>query len=482
MERSFWCQGNLFLQRHLALPRVAGPLRGVVASSPLMPVPLIAIVGAPNAGKSTLFNRLIRGRHAIVTAEPGATRDRIYGEFHEDSLRFRLVDTGGLSGELDTPISQGIDRQVRAAVREADGVVFLVDVRTGVTAMDQEIAAWLRRAGKPVLVVANKVETESLRISAPEFFELGLGEPIPLSAEEGSGIDGLLEALSLLLGEPCPATSEQPADTPAPIRVALVGRPNVGKSSILNRLVGEERQIVTDVPGTTRDAVDTLLERDGKRFLLVDTAGIRRPGRVGRNTEAQAVARARDAIRRADVVVLVLDAAEGTAAQDLHIAGHAQEAGRPIIVAVNKWDRVEQREDAAKEWERTIRERLRFAKCAPFVLVSALSGQRVSKILDLAEQVHEAGGIRVATGPLNRWLQEAARHEMGAPALGRSVKLYYATQTGVHPPRFVLFCSHPERVHFSLRRFLENGLRDRFGFGPAAIQLNFRGRGARKAS
>lgn len=448
-----------------------------------MPLPLVAIVGSPNAGKSTLFNRLIRGHHAIVTSEPGATRDRIYGEFRDEAVAFRLVDTGGLSGDTSTPISQGIDRQVRAAVREAEVVLFLVDVRAGVTAMDQEIAAWLRREGKTTLVVCNKADTDSLRNSTSEFFELGLGEPVPISAEEGSGIDGLLESLELLLGEqPSPAAPETESDAAAPIRVALVGRPNVGKSSILNRLVGEERQLVTDVPGTTRDAVDTLLERGTERFLLVDTAGIRRSGKVGRNSEAQAVARARTAIRRADVVVLVLDAVEGTAAQDAHIAGYAHEAGRPLIVAVNKWDRVEDREESAKEWERQIRERLRFAKSAPFVLVSAVSGQRVTKILDLAAEVHAAGGIRVATGPLNRWLQEAARHEMGAPALGRSVKLYYATQTGVHPPRFVLFCSHPDRVHFSLRRFLENGLRERFGFGPAAILLTFRGRGDRKAS
>jgi len=442
-----------------------------------MPPPLIAIVGAPNAGKSTLFNKLVRGSRAIVTSEPGATRDRIYGDVAGPLVPFRLVDTGGLSGTSAGPIPAGIERQVRAAVRESSGVLFVIDARAGVTAQDREIASWLRRESRPVLVVANKTETQALRVAAAELFELGLGEPIPISAEEGTGLDAVVDAVAALLGAPAEGTPEVAASAAAaPVRVAIVGRPNVGKSSILNRLVGEERQLVTEVAGTTRDAVDTLLERDGHRYLLIDTAGIRRPGRVGRDSEAQAVARTREAIRRSDVVVLVLDAGEGFATQDAHIAGYAQEAKRPLLVVVNKWDLAEGREEAAKRWEREIRERLRFAKEAPFLLISALSGQRVSRILDKVDEIHAAGGIRVPTAALNRWMQEVARREEAAPALGRSVKLFYATQTGVHPPRFLLFCSHPDKVHFSLRRFLENGLRERFGFGPAALELRFRGR------
>jgi GTP-binding protein len=436
--------------------------------------PVVAIVGAPNVGKSTLFNRLVGGRTAIVTSEPGATRDRIYGVVRGSATTFSLVDTGGLTGEDGSPLARGIERQVRAALDEASAVMFVVDARAGLSGLDLEIAAMLRRRSAPILLVANKVDVPGMEATVGELHTLGLGPPIPLSAAHGVGIDDLLDALDLLL-EGAESTVAVAPDRLA-LRIALVGRPNVGKSSILNRILGEDRYLVSEIPGTTRDAVDTILEREGRRYVLVDTAGIRRRGRVERATEAIAVVRARASIRRCDVVVLVVDGSEGIVAQDTHVAGYAQEAGRSVVVVVNKWDLVANREARAKEWEIEVRERLRFVKQAPVLLVSAKTGQRVSRILEIAERVHAAGGIRVPTPELNRWLQVAAARERSSPAAGRSVRLFYATQTGVHPPRFVVFCNDPARVHFSLRRRLENGLRDGFGFGPAAIHLQFRGR------
>jgi GTP-binding protein len=442
-----------------------------------LPEPLVAIVGAPNVGKSTLFNRLVGRRPAIVTAHAGTTRDRIYGTVREGALAFRIVDTGGLAGDDALPFARGIEQQVSAALEEAALVLFLVDARAGRTALDEEIAARLRRLGVPILLAANKIDVESHESRAADFHRLGFGEPIAVSAAHGGGLERLLSAIAERFeGLAPPAADAGSAEEAPPIRVAIVGRPNVGKSSILNRLLGEERQIVSEVPGTTRDAVDTLLVRDGRRYLLVDTAGIRRGGRVVEQVESLAVLHAKSSIRACDVVVLVLDGSEGIVAQDTHIAGHAHDSLRPVVVVVNKWDLVDAREERAKEWQESIEQRLRFAKQAPVVLVSAKSGQRVGKILDLVDRVHAAGGIRVATPELNRWLQEASAKERSGPAGGRSIRLFYATQTGVHPPRFVLFCNHPERVHFSIRRRLENDLRERFGFGPAPMRLVFRGR------
>ncbi len=448
-----------------------------------MPDRLVAIVGAPNVGKSTLFNRLVGRRPAIVTAIAGTTRDRIYGSVHEGTHSFRLVDTGGLARDDASPMSRGIERQVEAALKEAAVILFVVDARAGRTALDDEIAEWLRRRSLPIVVAANKVDVPSVEALASDFYSFGFGEPIPISAAHGAGVDRILEEIdSRLAATPAPPEVAEEDDAPPPLRVAIVGRPNVGKSSILNRLLGEERQIVSEVPGTTRDAVDTLLTREGRRYLLVDTAGIRRGGRVVEQIESLAVLHARTRIRGCDVVVLVLDGSEGIVAQDTHIAGYAHDSLRPVIVVVNKWDLVEGREENAKEWQLSIHERFRFAKEAPILLVSAKSGQRVIKILDLVDKVYAAGSIRVPTPELNRWLQEASARERSGPAGGRSIRMFYAAQTGVHPPRFVLFCNHPERVHFSIRRRIENDLRERFGFGPAPLRLQFRGRRDGKAS
>lgn len=436
-------------------------------------LPLVAIVGAPNVGKSTLFNRLVSKRAALVTDVPGLTRDRLYGVSKLGTKPFRVVDTGGLRWD-DVPFGREILLQAEAALIEAQLVLFVVNGRNPATALDADVASFLRKRGANVLLVANKIDTENLEHVIHELHALGLGEPLPISAEHARGVDALLDAIEAHLPETTADADETAPDEP--IKVAIVGRPNVGKSSLLNRLVGEERMMVSDIPGTTRDAVDTLLTFQNRRYLLVDTAGIRRKGRVYEAAESLSSMRARQAIERADVVVLVLDGSEPIAAQDTHIAGFAVDASRPIVVAINKWDIVEERDVKAKDWEHEMRERLRFLKAVPFVLVSAKSGQRVVKILDRVDEVYADAGKKVPTPALNTWLQEEAVKERRAPAKGGSVRLFYATQTGTRPPRFLVFCNEARRLHFSLRRHLENSLRERFGFGAAPLRLTFRSR------
>lgn len=441
-------------------------------------LPLVAIVGAPNVGKSTLFNRLVKKRAALVTDQPGVTRDRIYGIVTASERPFRIVDTGGLRWD-DVAFGREILLQAEAALAEANLVLFVVDGRLGATALDAEVGSFLRRRGATVLLVANKVDGPAQDDALHELHALGLGEPFGVSSEHARGIDELLTAIESRLPQDSGAPAEDAQDEP--IRVALVGRPNVGKSSLLNRLVGDERMLVSDIPGTTRDAVDTMLTLRGRRYLLVDTAGLRRKGRPDEAVESLSAMRARQAIERADIVVLVVDGSAPITAQDTHIAGYAVDASRPIVVAINKWDLVEDKESRAKEWEQEMRERLRFVKEVPFVLVSAKSGQRVEKLLDRVDELFEDAGKRVPTPALNTWLQEEAAKERRAPAKGGSVRLFYATQTGIRPPRFVVFCNEARRLHFSLRRHLENSLRERFGFGAAPLRLTFRSRRERAA-
>jgi GTP-binding protein len=372
------------------------------------------------------------------------------------------------------PFGREILLQAEAALVEAKLVLLVVNGRTGATALDAEVATFLRRRGASVLLVANKVDGPGQDDAIHELHALGLGAPFGVSAEHARGIEELLAAVEERLPQADDAADEDASEEA--IKVALVGRPNVGKSSLLNRLVGEERMMVSDVPGTTRDAVDTMLTFQGRRYRLVDTAGMRRKGRLHEAAESLSVMRARQAIERADVVVLVLDGSEPIAAQDTHIAGYAVDASRPIVVAINKWDLVEEREDKAKDWEQEMRERLRFVKEVPCVLVSAKTGQRVAKILDRVDELFADSGKRVPTPALNTWLQEEAVKERRAPAKGGSVRLFYATQTGIRPPRFVVFCNEARRLHFSLRRHLENSLRERFGFGAAPLRLTFRSR------
>ena len=472
-----------------------------------MTSPIVAIVGAPNVGKSTLFNRLIGRRQAIVTPQAGVTRDRQYGQVEAPWGTFRLIDTGGLTPGEDAPFQKEIEQQAELALSEADLMLFLVDARAGGTAFDQELAARLRKHPLPLILVANKVDSERQASLVDALYELGLGGAIPISAEHGIGVDELLDAVGEHLAAQFdetagaeeaapqvellePSVDEEAREAgheegtgrrdsgppPEGIQVAIVGRPNVGKSSILNRLLGEERVMVSDIAGTTRDSIDTVLEIDGRRYILIDTAGMRRRGRPKEAVEVFSVNRARKSIERADVTVLVLDGSEEFAAQDAHIAGYVVDAFKPMVVAINKWDLLEDREQKAKDWEEKIRWRLRFVKEAPLMLISAKTGQRVDKLMDHVDRLYECAGIRVPTPELNRWLQRISRAEQGAPAKGRSVRLLYAAQTGVHPPTFTLFCNDPRKIHFSLERHLQNSLRENFGFGNAPIRLFFRAR------
>jgi GTP-binding protein len=438
-------------------------------------LPLVAIVGAPNVGKSTLFNRLVRQRRAIVTDEPGVTRDRMYGEVDLGQRTVRLVDTGGLTPDLTEPFAEDIGRQAEKAMDEAACLLFVVDARAGITALDRDVALRLRRRGTPIVLVANKVDTPQLETLTLALFELGLGEPQPVSAEHSLGIGELLQRVDDALARAQPhAPGANASDEERVLSVAIVGRPNVGKSSLLNRLVGEERALVSEIPGTTRDAVDTLLEVGPRRYRLIDTAGLRRRGRPATRAERFSVARARRNIESCDVAVLLLDATRPFGAQDAHIAGYVSDVFKPLIVGLNKWDLVEEREHEAKRLTEEVHERLRFAKQAPVLLLSALTGQRAARVLELASELDAAGAIRVSTPELNRWLQDLGMGQ-GESAPG-GARFYYSTQTGIHPPSFLLFCNDPRRVHFSLRRRMENSLRERFGFGGSPIRLRLRAR------
>jgi len=446
-----------------------------------MELPLVAIVGATNVGKSTLFNRLVGRRQAIAAHEPGLTRDRHYGLVQDAPRPFRLVDTGGLDPGSRDALAQRVEQQAQRAIDEADLVLLVLDVRAGSTATDLTLVDRLRRRGRPLLLLANKADTPDVAAQAGALWDLGLGPPLAVSAEHGLGIEELLDAIAGRLPPAPEARAPTAAAAAAPPRVAIVGRPNVGKSSLFNRLAGEERALVSDLPGTTRDAVDTLLALGDRTYRLIDTAGLRRPGHVQPGAERFATQRAREAVRRCDVAILVLDAAAPFAAQDAHVAGQVKECFKPLVIAVNKWDLITEREQAVKRWETELRRRLRFAPLAPIAFVSARSGQRAVRLLELVDRVHAEAGLRVPTPALNRWLGEQAVAAPTTPRRGPGLRIYYATQTGVHPPSFTLFCNDPARVHFSIQRRLENALRERFGFGSAPLRLRFRGRRAADA-
>ena len=433
--------------------------------------PIVAVVGRPNVGKSTLFNRLIGERRAVTHDVPGTTRDRLYGQVEWNGREFTLVDTGGVGLEVDPTFIEEVTEQVQEAIEEADAILFLVDAQTGPTGADTELAERLRRTSKPVILSVNKVESQRTELASHDFYELGLGPPILLSALQGTGTGDLLDAIVEQLAGGA-ATDEVEAD----VAVAIVGRPNVGKSSLLNVLTGRRRSIVSPVPGTTRDPIDTLVSYYQQRVLLIDTAGIRRRGRVERGVEKFSVIRAVRSIERADVVALVIDAVEGVTAQDTHVAGYALEAARGLIVVVNKWDLVEKDTFTADEYTREIRRALVFVPFAPIVFISALTGQRATRVLELALEIQRARQRRVGTSELNNLVREAAASHRVSQG-GRSLKIYYATQAGTAPPTFVFFVNDPELVHFSYRRYLENRIREAFGFEGTAIRLIFRGRG-----
>jgi GTP-binding protein len=486
--------------------------------------PLVAIVGRPNVGKSTLFNRLVGQRLAIVEDLPGTTRDRLYADADWNGRTFTLVDTGGLELVVGDNMAARVTAQANLAVEEADVIVLLVDARDGVTPADSDVAELLRRSNKPVVLGANKADNPARRQESVEFYSLGLGEPITVSANQGTGTGDLLDAITDQLPAP-----EDEEDAPADglPRIAIVGRPNVGKSSLVNTVLGHDRVIVSEVAGTTRDAIDTEVEHEGRRLVLVDTAGIRRRGRVGAGVEKYSVLRATRAIDRCDVAVLVIDGVEGLTAQDTHIAGYIHEVARGIVVVVNKWDLVRERRQAmeaaarqadetaaaleaaldaqargeedrrvapiapvvlaapqpigedpldAKGFLREVRERIKFMPYAPIVFAAAKTGYHVGPILDHALRIFDGRQVRVPTAALNDAVREAVQRHSPPTSQGRALKIYYATQAEVSPPTFVFFVNDPSLNHFSYERYLENRLREAFGFEGTAIRLQFRPR------
>jgi GTPase len=448
--------------------------------------PIVAIVGRPNVGKSTLFNRLVGERLAVVDDTPGTTRDRLMAEGEWQGHAFDVVDTGGIDPDFfrrGDPLSVGsadyipqIRAQAEMAMRDADLVLFLVDSDSGVTPSDREVADILRKnqsrgAGgesTPILLVVNKSDNRSRREQATEFYELGMGDPFPVSALHGTGVGDLLDAMTAAF------PSEPEADEESRICIAIVGKPNVGKSSLLNRLLGEERVIVSPIPGTTRDAVDTHLEYQSTALTLIDTAGIRRRGKIEPGVEKFSVLRSLRAIERADVALLVLDATQGVALQDAHIAGFILESKRSAVVVVNKWDAVEKDSRSPEVFGEIVRRELNFMDYVPIVFVSARTGQNVDEILPAALRVQEERLVRIPTGELNRILRDAEEKHAPPSRGGRKLRLYYGAQVRTDPPTFLIHVNDPALVHFSYRRFLENQIREQYGFIGTPLIFSFR--------
>ncbi|MBS4030726.1 MAG: ribosome biogenesis GTPase Der [Clostridiales bacterium] len=432
--------------------------------------PVVAIVGRPNVGKSTMFNRMIQKRVAIEESTPGVTRDRIYGRVEWTGRDFWLIDTGGLTFEGDQ-ISKEIFHQVQLAIDEAHVIIFLVDVRSGPMALDVEIAQLLRRTDKPVVLAANKSEAGASAGDAAEFYQLGVGEPILTSGAHGLGTGDLLDEIVKLLPE-----GNLPAEDEDILRVAVIGRPNVGKSSLTNRLAGTDRVIVSDMPGTTRDAVDLEVERDGRRYLFVDTAGIRRKNRVDEAIEYYSVLRSIRAAEDSDVVLMMLDAEDGVTEQDKRIAGIAHEAGRALVLVVNKWDKVEKDEKTMDAYREQLRKDLAYLSYAPILFISALTGQRVQRVFELVDYVANQHALRISTSKLNELLEDAMAVTAPPTKKGKQLKIYYLTQVKVKPPTFAIFVNEPELAHFSYMRFIENKLRSTYGFEGTPIRLLVRKR------
>ena len=450
------------------------------------PLPLVAVVGQPNVGKSTLFNRLIGQRRSIVGDEPGITRDRIYGEVEWGGKRFSIVDTGGIIPDDDAVIPSNIFKQAGFAIDDAQAIIWVVDARLGLTPLDEELAKLLRATGKRVLVAANKSEKARVEAEAGEFYRFGFEEVFPVSAEQGIGLGDLLDALVKDLKYEASALRSESkiSDLKSQIserelRLAIIGRPNVGKSSLLNRLIGEERVIVSAEAGTTRDAIDTLLTTPEQKFRLIDTAGIRRKGKTGEMAEKLSVVMAMKSLARADVAIVIIDAEEGPTALDAHIAGYAHDAGCSIIIACNKWDAVKNKETSTSaQFERKVREKMKFLEWAPVIMISALSGQRVENLLGLAVRANEERNRRIPTSQLNAFFEAAVSQPRGgsapAPVKGGVSRLHvqYMTQVGVRPPTFVLFTSGGKSgLHFSYLRYLQNRLREEFDFFATPLRI-----------
>ena len=439
-----------------------------------MSKPIVAIVGRPNVGKSTLFNKLIGERRSIVEDTPGVTRDRIYADAEWNDHRFLLVDTGGIEPKSEDPIPKQMRRQAEIAVATADVIIFMCDIRSGLLADDRDIAIMLKKSGKPVVVVVNKVDkVGDLPFEFYEFYELGFEkEPIALSALHGTGSGDLLDAVI----EEC-RFDENEADDGNIINVAVIGKPNAGKSSIINRMCGEERVIVSDRAGTTRDAVDTRIDNEHGSYNFIDTAGIRRHSKVEDRIEKFSVIRAKMAVERSDVCLLMIDAQDGVTEQDEKIAGIAHEAGKATVIVINKWDAIEKENSTVNEYNKKIRTALAYMPYAPIIYVSALTGQRVAHLYELITKIYNEARRRITTGMLNDLLNDATTRVQPPSDKGKRLKIYYMTQTSVAPPTFVIFCNSEELFHFSYRRYIENCLRDTFGFEGTPIRLIIRQRG-----
>ncbi|WP_276351673.1 ribosome biogenesis GTPase Der [Cohnella caldifontis] len=428
--------------------------------------PVIAIVGRPNVGKSTIFNRIIGDRLAIVEDKPGVTRDRIYGTGEWNGRKFSVIDTGGIeSGEEDTMLRL-IRMQAELAIEEADTIIFMVDAKAGITNADEEVSQMLYRSGKPVVLAVNKVDNLQRLDDIYEFYALGFGDPVGISGAHGTGIGDLLDAVVSKL----PELTEEEYDEDV-IKVALIGRPNVGKSSLVNAILGEDRVIVSDVAGTTRDAIDTPFEHDGQRYVLIDTAGMRKRGKVYESTEKYSVMRAMKAIERADVALIVLNGEEGIIEQDKHIAGYAHENGKAAVFVVNKWDVVEKDDKTMQHFTNEIREQFLFMTYAPVVFLSAKTKSRLNRLLPVVNRVAEQHAMRVPTHLLNEVIADAVAVTPPPTDKGRRLRVNYATQVAVKPPTILIFVNEPEMMHFSYERYLENKIRAAFEFEGTPLRL-----------
>lgn len=430
---------------------------------------VVAIVGRPNVGKSTLFNRIIGRRKAIVDDISGVTRDRIYGVGSWRHKEFTLVDTGGLDPTVENGLFSLIREQALIAIEEADIILFVLDTRDGLTPADEEVADILRRTKKPVIVVANKAEGAGRELEAAEFYGLGMDNVMPVSALHGTGVGDVLDELVDLLPE-----DDVVHEAPYDLRVAVIGRPNTGKSTLVNRILGEERLLVSDVPGTTQDSVDTLVEHEGRRYLFVDTAGVRRRSRIDQNLERYSVMRAIKALERCDVCLLLLESVEGLVEQDIRLAGLAEDRGRGLVLGLNKWDLMEKDGRTFDQMVKEMREKLFFFSHAPVISLSGLTGQRVERIFGAVEEVYEEGGKKIPTSQFNSFIEDAVERHQPPLVRGRRVRFFYATQLGPHPPTFLLFTNRPGEIRDNYVKYLERRIREEYGFGGNPIRLKFR--------
>lgn len=437
-----------------------------------MSKPIVAIVGRPNVGKSTLFNQIGKKRISIVDDMPGVTRDRIYLDAEWLNHEFTMIDTGGIELDESDHILRSMRQQAQIAIEEADVILFLVDGRTGLTTADEEVARMLRSAKKPVILGVNKIDSPQLAVNAYEFYQLGLGDPIALSASNAMNLGDLLDAV--VAAFPQTEAEEKEEDE---ICIAVIGRPNVGKSSLVNQLLGEERVIVSDIAGTTRDAIDTHFVKDGNKFMLIDTAGMRRRGKIDEPVERYSVMRSLRAIDRADVVLMLIDASEGITEQDKKIAGYAHESGRGVILVVNKWDIYPDKDDKSTlRFTEDLREEIGFLQYAPVLYTSALTGQRINRVTELVKYVAEQQSMRIKTSVLNDLIRDAVSVNPPPMHRGRQLKILFMTQVDIKPPKFILFVNDPELMHFSYLRFIENRLREMYGFEGTPVRLIVRAR------